>query len=391
MTMDLPLAVRDKKSLRWLIAIVSVVIVSSVVAWLMARSNPLTGTSVKVVAGPIEESIVISVEAVPVADRLITTATGGTIEELVATPGQEVAAGDVLLRLANPSIAGDLMDAESDFAIAEAEVATERGRLQEEIDGIRLELDRANLDLKVARAQVEAERKLQEAGISSRISLVRSQTEFEKQAMATRQAERKLAKARSTFDLRMKPSLAKLSALSGRVRAYRAARDELLVRAPFKGLYSGQDLKVGQTMPPGAIVAEVISKDSELRVSIPAGYGDLVRLGQIIRLNGGRSAVLTAIEPIVRDGMLGGRAQLQHGERSVANGTTYNANLVIASHGSGAFVEISRPKLANRTIEANVTDREGTTRRRSITFGAQYSDLLVVQKGAKRGDVIHGI
>lgn len=391
--MDTPIAPGRKRSWRWLIAGVIILFIGLLITWQMERTNPNDGGIVEVWVGPIEETIPISVEAVPTASRLLTTIMGGTVEELVAAPGQMVSPGDILIRLSNPTIARDLMDAETDLAVARAEVATEQDRLQAEISGIALDLDKAELDLGVARAQMDAERKLQEAGISSRIALVRSQSEFEKQKMSTQHARRKLAMLRSSLTARIQPKRAKVRALEDRARYLRQALDALVVRAPFRGLYAAQDLKVGQSMAAGAIVAEVISKETELRVSIPAGYGGRVGPGQSILIDGDQKggAELTSIEPVVRDDMLHGRARLKAGARRVANGATFTAELVVKTHGSGTFIKVSRPSLANRTINLTVEDGDGRRRNQAVTFGDQYGNILVVKDGLAKGDEVHGM
>ena len=388
--MDTLLSARPRLARGWIIAVSGVLLLGSLVVWGLVRSMPASEQWIEVQAGAIEESITVASEVVPTRDRLVTTQNGGVVESLDASPGKLVEPGEVLLRLGNPGLLRDLAEAEADLATARAEAKAMEYDLADQIDDMRLSWDQALVDRDVAKARLEAEQKLWSLGISSRISLERYQAEFKKQSMVVDRALRKLRKLEASRNSRLQAKLGQVAASESRARSLRDARAALLVTAPFSGTYVAKDLKLGQSIAAGTVVAEIIGPEIELKLSIPGGYRDEVRSGQAVRLDGDVEAVITRIAPVTRDGMFEARARVETGSSSLVNGSTHDVTVAIRNHGSGTYIRFPGGSLAHHSVDAVVQDSDGERHRRSVVFGASYGDKVVVESGASGGELILG-
>lgn len=176
----------------------------------------------------------------------------GTIQELLAEPGERVFEGQLLGRIANTGLELEQQQAAADVARAEERVS----QLQNELINARLEASRARADASRAQADYErAERDylrqqmLYKEGATPRLVFEKSQAEYQGQktsretlAEVARVAEERLASIVNRLDA-MRATLEEKNALLDRARESAAAAE---IRSPADGLLVARTRQAGE-------------------------------------------------------------------------------------------------------------------------------------------------
>jgi RND family efflux transporter MFP subunit len=183
---------------------------------LLGTSQPLPGKSAQLSAA--------------VSARVISVL--GDVKGPVATEGEEVQKGQVIVRL--------------DDAVAEANCDRAQAALEEFAEQAKL----AEYAVDLARIDLKTKEKLQPVGIPEGTLPLVTQIELEKARIALKDAEsRKLL-----VQAKAKTAKADLDALKKQLELY-------TIRAPFKGLLGRLRVSLGQTLSVGTPVAEILNLD----------------------------------------------------------------------------------------------------------------------------------
>ena len=126
---------------------------------------------------------------IPEQVAIITPKVGGTIEEVFVQEGQDVAAGDPLLRLYSAEIVSEKNAAETELSEARAKLA-EKGIIQEkEQETERLKVLEAKEKLAAAEKDLELQKTLYEYGSIPRVELERAEQAVEAAKRLVTQSE----------------------------------------------------------------------------------------------------------------------------------------------------------------------------------------------------------
>ena len=187
-----------------------------------------------------------------------------TVAELLTKEGDRVAPGTPLLRLENPELTQQALDARSEALRLEAERASAKAELAD--------LER---DLKHRREVFEADARLLKSGAITR-------ADAEKDERALRQAEDRVRAARARIaGLEGPGSRPQLAARAAGELERRAAA--LTVRAGSGGVVYGLPRRAGETVAAGQVVASVVDPEHR-RVRARVDQPDLPRIATGQRL-----------------------------------------------------------------------------------------------------------
>ncbi len=265
--------------------------------WARAGSSASSGAEpAATVAGPVKAGNQVTVEGqvVPVRTTDLGFATGGTVAEVLVKEGDHVQPGQVLARLNAGRQAAAMAQAEADVRRAQARLAEiQAGARPQEIAAARAGVEAAQAGLDRLRqdpteaeiAAVEAEIAQAKARLlaeqqrpapvvqdleaaSAGLNAARARLERLRQgatAAELAQAEAQVRSAQAQLDLRLAgarsesiaTAQADLAAALPQVDLARAALAEVELRAPIAGTVAVLDLKVGQSVAPGAPVVHL--------------------------------------------------------------------------------------------------------------------------------------
>lgn len=166
--------------------------------------------------------------------------TQGRLVSLAVDAGDRVAAGQVLARLDDADLKGQLAQAE-----AQSEVAARA------VDLARADLQRAEAQLTRTRLDADRKERLSGTGVASR-------ADMDNATAALASAEADLARARAAIP----QALANLAAVRATVDTQRARLGETVLTAPFAGIVTRRDRSPGFVLSPGASLLQIVDPAS---------------------------------------------------------------------------------------------------------------------------------
>lgn len=184
-----------------------------------ATATPTPGPITGPVIGP--ETVSAEAIVVPVRQARIGFTLPGRLEEWLVAEGESVAAGQVLARMAAPSIAASVAQAEAALAVAEAQLAQARAGAREE-------------ELAAAEAAVRAADQQAAAGLSA-VAQAESQVAQAQAALEAAQARLAQAQRGATAE-EIRVAEGNLAKAQAAVKQAQAAYDQVAYRADIGAL-----------------------------------------------------------------------------------------------------------------------------------------------------------
>ena len=349
------------------------------------------------VTHPIEQSITDFLEENGTTeaseDAEVRSRVRGFIEEITFEPGQAVQAGDVLYRIEKDQYEAEMNSAEATLAAAEAAIKV----AESQVKTAEAELDRVSRELK-----------RQQELIKTRAT---SQAEYDTVAAAYASAKANISSTRASVDAAV--------AEKGRVAAELAQAklnfDYTIVRAPIAGSITKTDVKKGNLVENGTVLATIID-DKRVFVNFNLSDREVLnyRKNQKAKLSPGeewkRPELSTFPVYLHRESDEGFpfTGHLQYAdEQGVDSKTGTLALRAVFDNPSedlfpGLFVRIRLPLEKNSALlipelavgkdqrgnYALTVDQKNKVERKSIVTATKYKGWIVVESGLKASDLV---
>ena len=229
-------------------------------AWLLfggASAGP--GASPSASIGPVPESDVVAadVRAVPLRHAaLAAPGSGGVVAEVLVAEGDQVTAGQALLRLDATRLESAVAQATAAVAAAEAQQQQAEAAARQAAAQVTVAdagVDQAQAAVRTA----DATRDGTPSGTSARRA---ANAEVDRAQAALRSARAQLTAARrasDAADAAVTATAAEIERAKAALGDAQAAIDDLTLEAPFAGLVASLDAVVGETVSPGAPVVRI--------------------------------------------------------------------------------------------------------------------------------------
>jgi HlyD family secretion protein len=262
------------KKLLWLLLVVA----TGVITWGVLRKNQPPRVNV----APVKRQTLVSTlptngKVEPFAWQAVRATTAGAVSALNVRDGQNVAKGQVMATLTDPTLSADVEAAQAKVAEARAALSgLEAGGRPVDLSDIENRLARAKYDLQQSTAEYHSLVRLQEKSAATRVEVQAARDRM-------RQSEIEidgLEKRRGT--LVAKPDLTAAQArLHDAETALSLARERQalsLIRAPMAGTVYGLAVQAGAYLTEGGLVANVGELD-RVRVRV---FVDEPELGRVV-------------------------------------------------------------------------------------------------------------
>ena len=229
----------------------------------------------------------------------------GRVEQRLALPGAPVKPDTVLLRLSNPLLQQQALDAQAALRNAEAQYGALEARLETE------RLDQETLAAQVeseqlqAQAQYDADAKLQQEGLLDALTLMKSRVAAEQLAIRLKLERQRVAVRGSSKEAQLAGQRALIDQARSMYELQQAQIERLNVRAGIHGVLQALEVEAGQQVTPGTVLARV-SDPTRLKAQlrIPETQVKDVTLGQTARIdtrNGVIEGIVSRIDPAVEN------------------------------------------------------------------------------------------
>ncbi len=271
---------------RWLLPAVLAVIAVSGAAAYQLFSGRIPVDVYRVRTGRIEE-ITSAVSAGTVKSNLesvLSTETGGRVQEVRVREGSAVRRGDVLARIVDPEVAKQLEAAQAEEGQARDALLQAAAKREETTLRVRGEKARAANNLRKAADDQRRASELFREGFLPRSEFETAET----QLANAREDERIAAAGDSTLramDREIDVLRGRNEAARARAAALTAHRAKLTITAPFSGVITKKTCEIGESkLPGGALFVLADPSSAYIEAQIDEADAAKVRVGQTVRL-----------------------------------------------------------------------------------------------------------
>lgn len=333
---------------------------------------------------------------VPREDRIrsIPAETDGTVVRILKLPGATVHPDTVILQLTNPQLSQEAQDAVLQLHEAEAEIHNTQVSLQSSL------MDRratgADVDAQYQQAQLQArtDKALYKLGVISGLAYRDSQGKAD--ALTTRNELEKQEIAINQQALKTQLAVQKAKVEQARVLAQLKQRevDALNVRAGIEGVLVQMPLQVGQHVPVGTELAQII-QPGQLKAQLKIAETQARDIqpeqpAEIDTHNGVISGSVTRIDPTVVNGTVTVDVQLD-GELPKGARTNLSVDGTIDLERLHDVLYVGRPAFGSEesTISLFKLDPDGKYATRvAVKVGKVSVNEIQILSGLRAGDTV---
>lgn len=335
---------------------------------------------------------------VPEQRRFITAVTPGRIEQIISLPGTPVQAGDVIMRMSNPDVDMQLLQAQQQLSEARAQLAQLRTNLQTGELTQRGTVATVRTQFLDAKRNYETNQRLfdENPDLVAMADLERSRESMEELELRLQIEEDRLHVMETTASVQILAQDEQIARLEEMVQFNRDRLESMEVTVPVTGvlaptelpLQEGQWVQSGQTLSlvvvPGRLKAEVRITQTQAQ-DIVIGQTALIDTrsdtisGQVVR-----------IDPAVRNGTVTIDVALPPDLPSSARpDLSVDGNVIIERLDEVTFV--GRPTFgqANSRVSIfRVTEDGQYAERVNVQLGASSVNHIEVSEGLREGDIV---
>ena len=219
---------------------------------------------------------------VPEDIRWITATTEATVDRIVTLPSPDVLKPDtVILELRDQKVQQALLDAELELKAVEADLASLRVRLNNEL--LQQQSDAANIQAMYHKAKIQAEANelLLKDGLISPVITRISQVEASELENRSKIEQEKLKIKANSIDAQVNAEQARVAQKEALYNLRRSEADALKVRAGIEGVLQIVPVQVGQRVPAGTNLARVaVPGRLKAELRIPETQARDIEIGQ---------------------------------------------------------------------------------------------------------------
>ena len=362
----------------------------SVEAAIIWQDTVQQGTLVRQIRGP--------GTLVPEQARLITAVTNGRVERIELLPGAEVAAGDVILRMSNPDVDMQLLQAQTQLSQAQGQLLTLQSNLRTQELQQEGAVATMRSQLSQARREYETNRQLYERNPESvaRSELERTQEAVEELETRLDLEERRLEVMRESQSDQIEAQRLQVSRLQEQVAFNQDRLASLVVQAPNAGLLSPLEtpLQEGQYVLSGQQLARIVVPGRlKAEIRIPQTQAQEIVVGQTALVDTRSDTIegrVSRIDPAVRQGTVTIDVSLPNDlPPSARPDLSVDGNVIIDRLEDVIYV--GRPTFgqANSRVSLFKLTQDGEYAERvTVMLGASSVNEIEIREGLQPGDVV---
>ena len=332
---------------------------------------------------------------VPEDMRWISSRISGRVEEKCVLSGASVDPDTIILRLSNPQLEQQYLNAQLEFKAAQAELTSTRVRLQSDLLALKSNYIQLKEQTEMAKLDEEINNELYADGLVSELNRKRSElsakhlsSRLEMETERLQFQEQSIEPQLATQETQVDRALARLKLLESQI-------DALTVRAGYKGIVQQLDIEQGMQVAEGQQLA-LVSDLGKLKgvVEIQENQAREVQVGQPVvvdtRSSGEVKATVSRIDPNVERGIVQVDVIFPDG---LPDGCRAEQTIqgTIELQRLENIIYVDRPSVVRENTQASIfvlnPDGNGAERI-PVTFGRSSVTLIEVLKGLNPGDRI---
>ncbi len=321
----------------------------------------------------------------------------GRIDKILVQPGVEVSPETVIVKLSNPELELELLNAESDLNSANARFIAAKAEMTDKLMGMKASYAQAKANYQAAKLRNEVETQQYEDGLISKLQYTLSTDSVKNQKeLLDIQAKRLEIFEEQTRPAQLAVSEATVKQAESMCKLRKSQFESLNVRAGVSGVLAPIKDKIepGIKINPGQILARITNPENlKAQLMIPQGQAKDVKVGQQVEINtfnGTINGVIACIEPSVVDGKVMVDVDLDGSLPKGARPDLSVVGTIIIDHLTD-IVHVDKPITAVAGSESCIykLSSDGTSAEKvQVSFGHSAINDIEVKVGLEVGDVI---
>jgi len=346
------------------------------------------GTMVRQVRGP--------GTLVPEQRRWITAVTAGRVEEILSLPGTQVDSGTIFLRMSNPDVEVQLLEARQQLSDAEATLVQLRSNLETQRLTQEGTVATVRSQYLEAQRQFEINRSLYERNqdLVAEAELARTRESAEELETRLDLEQRRLRVLSESIEEQLEAQRTQVERLRAIVQFNEERVESLDVRAGVNGVLAELPVEEGQWVTAGGTLARVVQPGRlKAEIRIPQTQAQDVAVGQVAHIDTRNDTIegrVTRIDPAVQNGTVTIDVTLpEELPRSARPDLSVDGTVVIER--LDAVTYMGRPAYgqANSRVSVFQVVEDGDAAvRTTVLLGRSSVNEIEVQEGLQEGDVV---
>jgi HlyD family secretion protein len=342
--------------------------------------------------GDIANTISAAGVVIPVHEELATSPVQSRVAKVHAKPGQQVAAGTLLLelddqpiRLAHDSLVDQLAQQENRIGALQLELEQKRKQLVSSIELL-------ELDLKSARVKRERYTTLRKAGGVSGEDMLAAELNVTRFEIQLRQQHELIDDTRRATSSNIEGARLQKSILQKQLVQQQDLLARTRVRAPFAGVLTMLLEEEGASVAVGQQLARVSEPDNyRVEASLSDFHARRLSAGQTVRIEQGSDTLAGTIQtvlPEIQNGTVKLLVTLERPNHPILrNKMRVDVNIVTELR-RGVLVADNGPAFNGKGRQPAWLLRDGSARKTELTIGAGDGKAVEIVAGAQAGDKV---
>jgi len=326
--------------------------------------------------------------------RLIPAETEATVVRIRVLPGAKVTPDTVIMDLADPTLAQQLLDAQLQLKGALADYQNTKAKLQSDLMTQKAGAATVGADEHQAALQAQTDKSLYDLGVISGLTYSASKGKSDELKQRDDLERQRLSLNQATIATQLAVQQTKVDQTKAILALKQKQLDALSVKAGINGVLVDLPHQVGEHVAPGVTLAKVVQPD-QLKASLKIAETQArdIQIGQPAEIdthNGMIPGKVTRIDPAVQNGTVTVDVEL---EGALPQGARPDLSVdgTIDLDRMADVVYVGRPALGNEnsTISLFRLSADGTTAVRvPVKVGRASVNSIQVIEGLQPGDTV---
>ncbi|MFQ3190988.1 MAG: HlyD family secretion protein [Paraglaciecola sp.] len=324
--------------------------------------------------------------------RLLTTPTHATVEEILLKPGSLVTKNSIIARLSNPEIAQKVREVKRSYSHAKATYLQVALKQKREVLAHQAFQEQLKSELEIAQLKMQAEEKLMKKGIVSELTFKRSELNHRQLSRRITIEKTRLEQLKEVHFQELAIEQDNIEQQKENVEAVTQQFNRLTVRAGIDGVVQKLPVELGQSVAMGEQIALVGSVDSLFAmINVSQSDIDLIAIDQLVDIDtrGGKiTGKVQRINPLVKQGMISIEVSLT-GELPSNARPDLNVNGVISVGILTQAMYIKKPVSASTGMKTQlfkVDESQEQAEKVAIIYGQESGEFIQILAGALEHD-----
>jgi HlyD family secretion protein len=340
--------------------------------------------------GNVDNTVGAAGVVIPVHEEVVASPGASRVAKVLAKPGQQVHAGDLLLELDDRDIRLALEALKEQLAQQDNRIATLKQELEQKRTQIASAIELLEIDLQAARATLERNEKLRSSGLVSGENLLTAQLNVKRTEIQLRQQRALLDATHRTTASNIAAAGLQKAILQKQIAQQEQLLDRTRVRAPFGGMLTWLLEEEGASVAAGQLVARVSELNNyRIEATLSDFHARQLAPGQAVRVEQNGEVMAGAVHtilPEIQNGTIKLLVDLaQPRNPHLRNKMRVDVN-VVTERRTNVLVVDSGPAFNGRGPQPVFVVRDGVARKTTLDLGAGDGKVVEVAAGARAGE-----